>query len=359
MEHSVRVLEQIPEVKEIIIPTHSALRKILKRELLSKKYRVPVRLILGGVTRAESVQNGLASASRAATHILVHDGARPFLKPEWIRNLIQKLKNSDGVVLGQAMVPTTKRIDLKSGEIIETLNRSELFAAETPQIINRKTLECSYKLLGRAALQATDDVSIVELAGGLIRAVTHNGCNMKITTKEDYEVAKRMVSGTGELRFGLGFDRHRLQAGKPFFLGGIRLKSDFGPVGHSDGDPLLHAIVDGMLGSLGLGDIGDFFPDTSKKFKGTASSFFIKKANERIQSKGFRVKQIDATVFLERPKLKENKKKIQKHLAKMFGLDDSQVGVKAKTAEGLGAEGAGEAVSAEALVVLESVIASD
>ncbi len=353
ISHSLEAFRSVRGVREIVIATRPSFKPFLMAQAKLLKLPFPVRVVKGGKTRAESVHRALQAASKQSDHVLVHDGARPLVRPEWIQKLIRSMNGSDGAVLGRAAVPTIKRFDPKSGEILETVNRATLFEAETPQFFRKSALEQAYKALGVRAYHATDDASLVEFAGGSVKAFCHEGSNLKITTTDDLKLAHHMMPQSQDLfRFGLGFDRHRLAAGRPFYLGGIRLKADFGPVGHSDGDPLLHAIIDGMLGALGLGDIGDFFPDSSARFKNIKSVVLAKKALKLIRSKGFDVYQIDGTVILDRPKLGAHKKKICMNLSKIFNLPVSKVSCKAKTSEGVGPEKMNQAVSAEALVVL-------
>ncbi len=155
------------------------------------------------------------------------------------------------------------------------------------------------------------------------------------------------------MRHGLGFDIHRLVPGRPFILGGLTFDHPRGPSGHSDGDVLLHALVDALLGAAALGDIGDHFPDTDPKWKGTAGEVFVRKALALVAAKGWKPAQVDATVFLELPKLKKRKPELAAELARLLGIPKTAACVKAKTMEGLGAIGAGEAIAAQVLVVLE------
>lgn len=352
LERSLAVFRSLPEVREIVVAAHPKLARVLRRdkavEWAGKK---PVKIILGGRTRGESVWLGLRRTSKKTSHVIIHDGARPLVRPEWVAGAISALNGADGVVLGRSVIPTMKRVK-RDGEILETVNREELFEAETPQVFKKDVLLDAYKRLGPAAFGLSDDAALVELAGGTVKAFLHQGTNLKITTPGDLELAERMISGGGQMRFGLGFDTHRLVNGRIFFLGGIRLKAPFGPLGHSDGDPLLHAVIDGMLGAAGLGDIGDLFSDRNPKWKNISSFVLAEKTHKLLNENGLRVFQIDATVFLEKPKLGDSKRKIALHLAKLFSLPPARVSVKAKTAEGLGPEGRSEAVSAQALVVL-------
>ncbi len=156
------------------------------------------------------------------------------------------------------------------------------------------------------------------------------------------------------MRVGIGWDIHRLDFGRPFILGGIELFHDKGPVGHSDGDALTHAIADAILGAAGLGDIGERFPDSDPEWEGVSSVRTILPAVvEMARKAGWRVSQVDSTVILESPKLAEHKVEIRDCLAKALGIEPSRVNVKAKTGEGQGEVGRQEAFVAQAVVVLE------
>jgi len=155
------------------------------------------------------------------------------------------------------------------------------------------------------------------------------------------------------MRIGLGFDIHRLVEGRPLILGGVRLDWPRGLLGHSDGDCLLHALVDALLGAAGAGDIGELFPDTDPQWKDADSSIFVKKALTLVREQGLRPRQVDATVFAEQPKLGPQKAAIAQHIAGLLALDPSAVSVKAKTMEGLSPIGTGDAIAAHVLAVLD------
>jgi len=156
-------------------------------------------------------------------------------------------------------------------------------------------------------------------------------------------------------RVGIGWDLHRLEAGRKFLLGGVPLPHPKGPAGHSDADPLLHAVADAVLGAAGLGDLGDRFPPSDPKWKDADSRALLRDCLAAARSLGWAPAQADCTVVLEEPRLGPHKEAIRRSLATALGLPKSAVNVKAKTAEGLGPVGAGEAVEAHAVVVLEPV----
>ena len=155
-----------------------------------------------------------------------------------------------------------------------------------------------------------------------------------------------------EIRTGLGWDVHRLAAGRAMILGGVTIPSEMGLDGHSDADILLHAITDAVLGAAALGDIGMHFPDTDPKWKGAASPQFLEHAVSLVRGLGYRIVNVDSTVILERPKLKDFRLEIRESLAKILELDLDRVSVKFKTAERVGPVGEGKSAEAQAIVTL-------
>ncbi len=155
------------------------------------------------------------------------------------------------------------------------------------------------------------------------------------------------------IRVGIGFDVHRLAEGRRLVLAGIEVPSPVGPVAHSDGDVVLHAVADAVLGAAGIGDLGDHFPDTDPAWKDASSGDILGRVLEMAAEAGWRVASADVNLLLERPKLAELKERMRQRLAERLGLDAGAVGLKARTMEGLGPVGAGDAACAQAVVVLE------
>ena len=155
-----------------------------------------------------------------------------------------------------------------------------------------------------------------------------------------------------QFRVGLGHDIHRLASGRKLLLGGVPIEFDKGPVGHSDADVLLHAVTDALLGAAGLGDIGQWFPDTDERWKGADSAELLKTTVGEVRGRGWQIVNLDCTVSAERPKLTPHKPKIQGRLAELLGVDIAAVNVKAKTGEQVGPVGRGEAIAADAVVLL-------
>jgi 2-C-methyl-D-erythritol 2,4-cyclodiphosphate synthase len=156
-----------------------------------------------------------------------------------------------------------------------------------------------------------------------------------------------------EIRTGLGWDVHRIGPGRPLILGGVTVPCDFGLEGHSDADVLAHAITDALLGAAALGDIGMHFPDTDPRWKGADSLVFLRHARELIRERGYRIVNIDSTVILERPKLKDYREPIRRRLAEALEIDPDRVSVKFKTAEKVGPVGEGRSAESQAIALLE------
>jgi 2-C-methyl-D-erythritol 2,4-cyclodiphosphate synthase len=155
------------------------------------------------------------------------------------------------------------------------------------------------------------------------------------------------------MRVGIGHDTHRLGALRPLMLGGIRLDYPTGLVGHSDADVVLHALTDALLGAAGLGDIGDAYPDTDPKYKNCDSAVFVRETLARLNQMGYRVVNVDVTIFAEQPKLGRQKTVMRQHLAALLGLDADLVNVKAKTGEQVGSIGRGEAIACQVAVLID------
>jgi len=154
-------------------------------------------------------------------------------------------------------------------------------------------------------------------------------------------------------RSGIGYDLHRLAQGRKLVLGGIEVAFEKGPVGHSDGDALAHAICDALLGGAGLDDIGTHFPDTDPRWKGASSLVFLEHTRKLLEERGLSISHIDAVVILERPKLGPHFPAMRTALAKALGIEPAQINLKAKTNEGVGEIGRGEAMAAQAIATLE------
>ncbi len=352
---------KIPEIAEIVMAVPRGFETKM-RGWTKQPGRKPLTCVAGGKTRAESVAKALRRTSKRQPWVMVHDGARPLVAEQAVRALIARAARAsapDALLLAKKVVPTIKKVQPGRSVVEATLDRKYLVEAETPQLFRRVALEDSYKTLRTAAKgwTPTDEASLLERAGYPAEVVTHDSWNPKITTLADFELADaflKRAEPSGD-RLGMGSDTHRLIAGRPFRLGGVLLPSGYGPLGHSDGDALIHALIDALLGALALGDIGDFFSDKNSKYKNKPSVEMLAEVLGRVRKQGWRPAQVDTTVHLERPRLGPFKKIIRKNLARFLALPEDYVGVKAKTFEGVGTGGAGLLVRCEALAVLRRI----
>lgn len=347
----------IPQIKEIIVAVPRGTESRMRTHVLNGCAVPRVRIVPGGATRAESVWKALTKASPRSDWVLVHDGARPFPPKPAIQDLLRKKPSADGVILTRPVVPTIKRVG-PGGRILGTVDRTNLFEAETPQLVRRSVLVKAYRE-NPLAFSATDESSLVESVGGRVKVHPHTGWNVKVTNPEDLKLAEAVLSVGATRRaaptvtIGFGRDTHRLVAGRKLFLGGVRIPFEKGALGHSDGDALLHAVSDAVLGAIGAGDIGEWFSDRNARNKNIRSEKILRRVVGEAKRKGWAAAHLDSVVTLERPRLGIYKGKIRRKLAKLTGLGEEFVSVKAKTQEGLGPEGQGLAVTCEAVVLMK------
>ena len=351
--HAVSAFRPFPQIHETLLAVPAGARESAQRWLKKYDPASGIRVIAGGKTRAESVWKALRKADSKSAWVMVHDGARPLVPREAVDRLFASTGDADGAILAKKVVPTIKETR-SGGFVARTLDRTFLFEAETPQLVRRSVLEKAYRTHPQA-FDATDEASLLESLNARVKIVPHNGWNPKITTAEDLELVEAYLERKipREVRTGLGRDTHRLVEGRKLILGGVEIPFGKGPLGHSDGDVLLHAVTDAILGVLGAGDIGDWFSDRDPKNKNIPSSKMLSAVCKEAGSRGWSPLHVDAVLLLEKPRLGASKKKIAAHLAKLLGLTGDRVSVKAKTAEGLGPEGEGRAITCEAIVTMQ------
>lgn len=356
LAHVLESFRGIPQIREIILALRPGTQPWVKSQVISGYSGPPVRLVRGGRTRAESVRNALRRTSPQSDWVLVHDGARPFPPKESIRDLFKKCSGAEAVILARPVVPTLKRVSPKNGRVLETVDRNGLFEAQTPQLVRRSFLFEAYRKNHQAS-RATDESSLVESLGGRVKVLPHSGWNVKVTTPEDLRLAAAYHSSknVSSLTVGFGRDTHRLVEGRKLYLGGVWIPFKKGALGHSDGDALLHAVSDAILGALGAGDIGEWFSDKNPRNKNIRSGEILRKVLDEARKKNRAPSHVDTVITLEKPRLGPYKKIIRKKMAKLLRLSEEAVSIKAKTLEGLGPEGEGRAVTCEALVTLARV----
>jgi 2-C-methyl-D-erythritol 4-phosphate cytidylyltransferase/2-C-methyl-D-erythritol 2,4-cyclodiphosphate synthase len=308
----------------------------------------PCRCVAGGVRRQDSVGRGLAAVEADAEFVLVHDAARPFVSRALIDRVLAAAAAEGAAVPALPVHETVKRAAPGGRFVAGTIARGEIWLAQTPQGFRRTVLETAVAA-GRTT-EATDEAMLVERAGLPVAIVDGDTRNFKITTADDLARARAALSGA--LRVGTGYDLHRLVEGRPLVLAGVRLPSDRGPAGHSDGDVVSHALIDALFGAAAAGDIGGHFPDTDARWKGASGLDLLARAVAALDAQGWVVANADVTVMLERPKVAPHVPAIRDALAGVLGVPAAQVSVKAKTNEGADAVGRGEAIAAHAVALI-------
>jgi 2-C-methyl-D-erythritol 4-phosphate cytidylyltransferase/2-C-methyl-D-erythritol 2,4-cyclodiphosphate synthase len=307
------------------------------------------RTVVGGATRAGSVQAGLAALEQPDdTPVLIHDAARPFLDTAVIERLLNALNSADGA-LPALPVADSLRCGV-DGLVVGGVERDGLWRAQTPQAFRLKTIRDAYAAWTDAEAP-TDEAAVVERAGGRVRLVEGDARLMKLTYPEDFAMAEALLPKI--FRTGQGFDVHRWGPGTSVWLCGVEIPHDQTLIGHSDADAGLHALTDAILGAIADGDIGDHFPPTDPQWKGASSDRFLVYAAERVAARGGRIVNVDVTLICEQPKVKPHRQAMRDRLAELLSLPLDAVSVKATTTEALGFTGRGEGLAAQAAVSVE------
>ncbi len=318
---------------------------------------VRVRFVAGGPRRQDSVGAAFRAVSADADVVVVHDAARPFASADLIARTIAAAAETGAAVAAVRASDTVKRAG-PGPFVVETLARETIYLAQTPQAFRRDVLRDALAV----ADDATDEAALAERAGHRVQIVTGEATNIKVTTPEDLAIAETIARAreggakparTG--RAGIGYDLHRLVEGRPLRLGGVTIPFDRGLAGHSDADVVCHAVTDAILGAAGAGDIGQHFPDTDPAWQGASSLDLLRRAVQIVAERGFAVGNVDATIIVERPKLRPFVDAMRANVAAAVGLEVDRVSLKAKTNEGLGELGRGEAIAVHAIALVRSL----
>lgn len=307
-----------------------------------------VTIVTGGETRSASVQAGLNALEGQASHVLIHDGARPLVSDAVISGVIEALQAG-----AQAAAPALPVTDAlwrgQSGRVSATAPREGLFRAQTPQGFFFTQISTAHRLHSE---NAADDVELA-LRSGMEVTITP-GCenNLKITWPEDFTRAEKLLEAGMDIRLGNGYDVHAFGPGDHVTLCGIRVAHEFGLLGHSDADVGMHALTDAIYGALAEGDIGRHFPPSDPQWKGADSAIFLRHAATLARENGFRIGNADITLICEAPKVGPHAPSMQERLGQIMDTDPGRISVKATTSEGLGFVGRREGIAAIATVTL-------
>jgi 2-C-methyl-D-erythritol 4-phosphate cytidylyltransferase/2-C-methyl-D-erythritol 2,4-cyclodiphosphate synthase len=321
-----------------------------------------LRTAVGGADRQDSVLSGLnALKAEAAADdwVLVHDAARPCLSTADLTALLDAVEAPreeprSGFVLAAPVVDTVKRE--RGGIVVETVDRSGLWRALTPQVFGFLALQQALEEVVRLGVAVTDEAQAMERRRLPAQLVRGSPFNIKVTRPEDLAMAEAILKGTevNRMRIGQGFDVHAFGAGDHVVLGGVRIEYSHGVVAHSDGDVVIHALCDALLGALGLGDIGQHFPDTDPRFRGADSRVFLREVAAKMRAAGLTLVNADITVLAEAPRIGKYRAVMARTLAADLACAVEAVNIKATTTEKLGFVGRGEGLAANAAVLLDS-----
>jgi 2-C-methyl-D-erythritol 4-phosphate cytidylyltransferase/2-C-methyl-D-erythritol 2,4-cyclodiphosphate synthase len=362
LEWSLRALLTEPRIHGIVVVLAAGDERWseVARNLDSPK----VLTTIGGAHRQDSVMNGLeylAAKAQADDWVLVHDAARPCLRGNDVGALVDALENRPagaaagigGVVLAAPIVDTVKR-ELANG--LETVDRAGLWRALTPQVFAYGQLRSALEDAASAGVAVTDEAQAMERLG--IRAVLVPGSpfNIKVTRAEDLELAAAILKmgESSQMRIGQGVDVHAFGAGDHVVLGGVRIAHAQGIIAHSDGDVVIHALCDALLGAMGDGDIGQHFPDSDPRYRGADSRVFLRVVATRMKSAGLRLVNADITVLAEAPRIGAHRSAMAANLAQDLQVGAAAINIKATTTERLGFIGRKEGIAAMASVLLSA-----
>lgn len=306
-----------------------------------------IDIVIGGKERFDSVYNGALAANQDI--VLIHDAARCNIKLEEIIKVYQQAQVHKAVCLAVKAKDCIKMV--QNSQAIETLDRSVLWQVQTPQAVNRQML-----IQGLEKNRDTfylDDVEVLEKNFNT-RAFVVEGRydNIKVTTDEDFKYMEFLLNKQPKIKIGHSKDTHKLVENRKLVLGGVTIPFHLGLLGHSDADVVYHAVCESIIGALGIGDIGTLFPDNDIKYKDIASSYFLEEVYKVLNDNGYIINNIDVTVYLEKPILKDYKSLMAQNIASLLHTDVCNVNVKATRGEGLGYIGRMEGISAEAICTI-------
>ncbi len=339
LEYSLNKFKKFPQIKNILLVYNKNHKKYLNKLKLKNVIK-----ITGGNTRQESTFKALKRINGMnCTKVIIHDAARPNPPKKLIKNLITKLKKNDAVIPVINTNDATKRV--KDNFVFKNITRESLKFSQTPQGFTYNKIYQKHKEYVNFAFD--DDSALFTANDEKVLTINGSKKNLKITDVEDLNIFNSMISG--KTFYGIGFDIHKLISGRKLFLGGVKIPFKLGLEGHSDGDPVLHALIDSLLGACRLGDIGKIFSNKNKKYKNIRSTLLLEKTIKLINSKNFLINNIDINIIAQQPKIKDYSKKIINTISKLCKINISQINIKGKTTEKMGLIGKGKAIAAEVI----------
>jgi 2-C-methyl-D-erythritol 4-phosphate cytidylyltransferase / 2-C-methyl-D-erythritol 2,4-cyclodiphosphate synthase len=346
---AIAAFAQHPRVDDILVVIHADDETIYRAASapFAPRLRKPVQ---GGARRQDSVRAGLeALADVPPSSVLIHDAARPFVKPDLISRVIAGLDAHQGALPCLKVTDTLKWI--ADGRVIGTAERDQLWRAQTPQGFKFDAILAAHRAAAKEpAREFTDDAGVAEWFGLDVALVEGAEDNRKLTTAEDLKLADELLrpkaANAGITRVASGYDVHAFGPGDAVMLCGVSIPNPKKLIGHSDADVGLHALTDALLGAIAEGDIGVHFPPSDARWRGAPSELFLKHAAAKIKERGGTIVHVDVTLLCEAPRIGPHRDEMRARIAAMLGIEPSQVSIKATTNEGLGFIGRGEGIAA-------------
>lgn len=341
---------KVDNCKKVIIvckkEEEKEIEKYLPSEFLSK-----IEIVYGGALRQESVLKGLKKVY--TDYVLIHDGARPCIKKEDINNVLLSLNNNKTVTLATLSQESMRYINDDSTYV---LDRNKVINIKTPQGMLTNDLIFALNEASKDGLIFTDDVSAIEKYFKIspkIIACSNN--NIKVTKYEDLKMVESILGKKELYRIGHSCDTHRLENGNEIIVGAVKIPCEFRIVAHSDGDVLYHSIAEAIIGALGMGDLGKWFSDKDPKYKNISSSYFLEKTKRMLLEAGWKIVNIDSTIYVEKPMMAPYIEKMKANISNCLGILESQVNVKATRGEGVGPIGESKAISSETVIMIKTI----
>tara|TARA_Y100001935_G_scaffold130388_1_gene108047 strand:- start:1350 stop:2456 length:1107 start_codon:yes stop_codon:yes gene_type:complete len=330
IDHSIEKSLNSKLFKKVLIVTNSL------KHFKKKKYSKLITVIKGGKERSDSSLIALKYIKKyKPKNVFIHDAARPNFSIKLLKNITKNLKQNKAVV---PVLNSKDSVKYKAQNQIYNLNRNNLLLTQTPQAFRFKEL---YYFANKQKTKVTDEATLFINHNYKIKFIMGENQNNKITFLDDLKTPKTF--------FGLGFDIHKLVKNKKLYLGGIKIPFHSGLEGHSDGDVILHAIIDAILGAIRKKDIGTYFPNT-KKFRNIRSPKMMKPIIANLNKSNFSINNLDINLICQKPKVSKYRKKIIDSISKFTGLDKNRINLKGKTVEKLGLIGKEKAIACETII---------
>jgi 2-C-methyl-D-erythritol 4-phosphate cytidylyltransferase/2-C-methyl-D-erythritol 2,4-cyclodiphosphate synthase len=352
--HTLKVFQESNQIDDIIVAVPPDEPVSIRQELI-EKYNLTkvINTVAGGNQRQDSVKNCLEAVTGDCDMVVIHDAVRPFVTEDLIRQVVEAARITGAASAGVRAKDTIKETT-EDNNVWATVPRHNLWLTQTPQAFKLELLKEAFTNAYDEKFYGTDDASLIERIGKEVKMVEGFYVNIKITTREDMMIADALMKKGSKisLRTGFGYDSHRFAVDRKLILGGVEIPFEKGLYGHSDADALIHAICDALLGAVGAGDIGRHFPDNDPQYKNVSSMILLEAVKKIIETRGFSINNIDATVVMETPKLAPYAAEMISNIASALNIAGTAVNIKAKTNEGMGFAGRNEGIAVFATVAV-------